>query len=98
MEYKHTTELDTHLLTQFPGANPSPVMLVDDSGQILYCNPSGQILCREKQMTELSFKEQEYQKLTWDILNLSLKKPAPWTFLLEKSTIEYTLPTRTAPD
>jgi len=68
MEYKHTTELDTHLLTQFPGANPSPVMLVDDSGQILYCNPSGQILCREKQMTELSFKEQEYQKLTWNIL------------------------------
>lgn len=53
MEHKNTTNLKTEVLAQFPEENPNPVMLTNPYGEILYCNPSGQLLCRHYNLTDL---------------------------------------------
>lgn len=52
MEHKNATDLNIDVLAQFPEENPNPVMLSTQGGEILYCNPSGQKLCRNHKLTD----------------------------------------------
>ncbi|MFW5710886.1 MAG: EAL domain-containing protein [Spirochaetota bacterium] len=54
MEHKNATDINIEVLAQFPEENPNPVMLINPYGEILYCNPSGEKLCKQYHLTDLS--------------------------------------------
>mgnify|MGYP006285195579 FL=1 len=54
MEHKNATDLNLEVLAQFPEENPNPVILTNPYGEILYCNPAGQQLCRQYDLTDIA--------------------------------------------
>jgi PAS domain S-box-containing protein len=67
---EHEKALDEiESMARFPAENPSPVLRIDSTGKMLYCNDAGQLLCNLMKISKAGIVSPAWRKLIKNVLD-----------------------------
>jgi PAS domain S-box-containing protein len=67
---EHEKALDEiESMARFPAENPSPVLRIDSTGKMLYCNEAGQLLCNLMKISKVGIVSPSWRKRIKNVLD-----------------------------